>query len=351
MTAVGEFATGWGADYERGWSDRTLDDLVGVAKGGHLFVPLFRPFDYITAPNTLVTILSAESNRMGVDALRGTQATFHRNTDFDEIIFQWAGETSYETEMGSIAASTGEFLFMPSGLAHRATGSADSLRMSIRVRDPLNMNYTEEKHVGHTTYHAKWVGGPDWPVPPGAPTRGRVLESLHTWDDQPGDETLMEREYDRYVGATSKGRALQKVRIFDLFTEITGRRGPGPTVFENDHFRLEVFNSTGTQYAFHRGNRADEAQFQFMGPADNHSEYGLDKMNSGDLAVVRRGVSHRVTGSMTYRRITFYSKERWTLGVDPANPPKRTTFEVWDTIVERAPWRDQMAAPPQHVTA
>lgn len=340
MTAVGEFSTGWGHDYERGWADRTMDDLVGVAKGGHLFVPLFRPFDYIDAPNELVTILKAESNRMGVDAPRGTQATFHRNTDFDEVFFQWAGTTTYETEMGTMTADTADLLFMPSGLAHRATGSADSLRMSLRVRDPLTLNYTEENHIGHTAYHVKWQGGPDWPVPPGEPPRGRVLESLHTWDDEPGDETLMQREYDRYVGAMTQGRPMKKVRIFDTFTDITGRKGPGPTIVENDHFRLECFNSTGTQFGFHRGNRADEAQFQYVGPADNHSEYGLDTMQSGDLAIVRRGVSHRVTGSLTYRRITFYSKERWTVCVDAAHPPKRTTFDAWDEVIERAPWRD-----------
>ena len=344
MAAVGEFATGWGHGYDF-WSDRTLDDLVNVAKGGHLFVPVFRPFDYIESPNTLVKILSAVSNRMGVDAPRGTQATFHRNTDFDEIFFQWAGQTTYETEMGSITANSAELLLMPSGLAHRASGSSDSLRMSIRVADPLAMNYDEQKHIGHTEYGMKRIGGPNWQAPPGAPPRGRVLEALHTWDDQPGDETLMEREYDRYVGATSKGRQLQKIRIFDIFTEVTGRNGPGPVILENEHFRLEAFNSTGVQYAFHRGNRADEAQFQYVGPADNHSEYGLDRMNSGDLAIVRRGVAHRVTGSMTYRRVTFYSKERWTLEVDPSNPPLRTTFEASEAVVEKAPWRDQMVLP------
>ena len=344
MAKVGEFATGWGHGYDF-WSDRTFDDLVNVAKGGHLFVPVFRPFDYIEAPNTLVNILSATTNRMGVDAPRGTQATFHRNVDFEEIFFQWAGETSYETEMGSITTKSADLLLIPSGLAHRATGSSDSLRMSIRVNDPLTMNYDEQKLIGQTEYHMKRVGGQDWPAPSGVPPRGRVLEALHTWDDRPGDETLMEREYDRYVGATSKGRQLQKIRTFDVFHEVTGRNGPGPVILQNDHFRFEAFNSTGVQYAFHRGNRSDEAQFQYVGPADNHSEYGLDRLDAGDLAIVRRGVAHRVTGSMTYRRITFYSKERWEVVIDPANPPRRTTFETGETIVEKAPWRDQMAIP------
>ena len=343
MTSIREFSTGWGT-HDMGWSERTMDDLVGVSKGGHLMVPNFRPFDFLQAPNTLVPIMSASSNRLGVDAPRGTQPTFHRNADFDEIFFQCAGETTYETELGVFTAKPAEILLIPTGVSHRATGSANSLRMSFRLCDPVEVVTGEDRHIGHTEYDVTWRGGPEWPAPAGTPSRGRVLESVHAWEDEPGDETLIEREYDRLVGSMTKGRPMQKIRLFDIFTEITGRKGPGPTCIKNEHFFIECFNSTGAQFAFHRGYSADEAQFQFQGSADNISEFGAGKLMPGDLAVVRRGIAHRVIGSPTYRRMTFYTDGRWKLHIDPAKPPRTTTWELEEKVIEAAPWRKELEA-------
>jgi len=343
MKTIGEFGTGWGHDYPQSWSDRVVEDLVGVSKGGHLMVPMFRPFDFLEAPNRPLTYMSAKSNRVAVEAVRGAQKVFHRNADFDEVFFQWAGETTYETEMGVVTAKPAELMLIPSAVSHRATGSAGSLRMSIRLRDPVEVLVDESKHIGHTEYHVTWRGGPDWPVPANAqPQRGKVLESVHTWDDEPGEETLIERDYDRLVGAMTKGRKIHKIRLFDIFTEITGRKGPGPTSMRNEHFLIECFNSTGAQFAFHRGNRNDEAQMQFQGTAENISEFGSGEMGSGDLYVVRRGIAHRVIGSPKYRRMVFYSDDRWKLHVDPANPPRKTTFEIKETVIEAAPWRKEL---------
>jgi hypothetical protein len=345
MTSIREFSTGWGS-HDMGWSERTMDDLVGVSKGGHLMVPNFRPFDFLEAPNKPVTFMSASSNRVGVEAVRGTQPTFRRNADFDEIFFQCAGETTYETELGVFAAKPAELMLIPTGVSHRATGSATSLRMSFRLCDPVEVLVGEDRQIGHTEYDVTWRGGPEWPVPPGAPSRGRVLESVHAWEDEPGDETLIEREYDRLVGSMTKGRPIQKIRLFDIFTEITGRKGQGPTSIKNDHFFIECFNSTGAQFAFHRGYSADEAQFQFQGSADNISEFGAGKLMPGDLAVVRRGIAHRVIGSPTYRRMTFYTDGRWKMHIDPSKPSRQTTWELKEKVIEAAPWRQELETRP-----
>lgn len=339
---MGEFATGWGHGTEMTWSQRNMEDFVGVSKGGHLKVPKLRPFDFLAAPNVLVPVLDAVSNRVGVEAVRGTQATFHRNADFDEVFFQWSGETTYETEWGIITAKPAYITVIPTGVSHRATGSANSMRMSFRLNDPIEVAFGEDKHVGHTEYDVTWVGGPDWPVPPGEPARVTVMEAIHTWDDQPGEETLIERNYERLIGASNKGRGIHNIRLFDIFTEITGRKGPGPTCIRNEKFFLECFNSTGAQFAFHRGNRADEGQFQFQDTADNVSEFGVDKMESGDFYVVRRGIAHRVIGSPTYRRMTFYSGDRWTVKVDPEHPLRNTSFKIKETVLEAAPWRKEL---------
>jgi hypothetical protein len=342
MTKVREFATGWGQMSPQSWTERDDSDLVGAGKGGHLFIPGFRPFDFLAAANAPLTYLASSSSRIAVDAPRGTEPRFHRNVDFDEIFLQWAGETVYETEYGVFAAKPAELMLIPGGVAHCAAGSADSLRLRVAARDPIEVLVTAEKHVGETAYAVHWEGGPAWPVPAASAKSATVLESLHTWDDNPGDETLIERSRERLVGTMSGGGGVHKIRLFDIFTEITGRRGPGPVSMRNDRFFVECYNTTGAQFAFHRGNRSEEFQFQFCGAAENISEFGTDHMGPGDLAVVRRGVSHRVIGSNGFRRIVLYSRDPWQVLIDPKTPLRRTRFEVSETVIDAAPWRREL---------
>ena len=343
MKKVREFATGWGDDDPMTWSDRIEEELTGTAQG-HLLIPLFRPFDFLEAANHALTYLRSPQTRIGVDAPRGVEDHFHRNCDFDQIFFQWAGETSYETEFGRFAMTPAELMIIPAGVAYRATGNAESLRLSLGVQDPVDVQLTEADHIGHTAYTVTWTGGPDWPVPSGqeTPRTGTVTERIHTWDDGPDDVTTVERAYDRLVGASTGGRGIQKIRTFDIFKEVTGRKGPGPILMSNDHFLIECYNTDGEQFAFHRGNRNEEFQFQFFGTADNISEFGTEKMGSGDLFIVRRGIAHRVIGSDNFRRLVIYSKAPWEVMVDPRTPLRETTFDVEETVIEAAPWRSEL---------
>ncbi|HXQ53972.1 MAG TPA: hypothetical protein VN802_22960 [Stellaceae bacterium] len=344
MTKVREFATGWGQMSPQSWTERDDSDIVGAGKGGHLFIPGFRPFDFLAGPNAPLTYLASISSRIAIDAPRGTEPHFHRNVDFDMLYLQWAGETSYETEYGVYDAKPGELMLIPGGTAHCATGSADSLRLRVSVRDPLEVLVDAEKHVGETAYRVTWAGGPSWPVPAGngSAKNGKVLENLHTWDDKPGDETVIERDRARLVGTMTGGGGIHKIRLFDIFTEITGRRGPGPVSMKNDRFFVECYNTTGAQFAFHRGNRSEEFQFQFCGTAENISEFGTENMTPGDLALVRRGVSHRVIGSNNFRRIVLYGRDPWQVMIDPTKPLRRTRFDVAETVVDAAPWRREL---------
>ena len=342
MTKAREFANTWGSMQPQTWTEREESDLVGASKGGHLFIPCFRPFDFLAGPNQPLTYLASISSRIGVDAPRGAEPRFHRNIDFDTLYFQWAGETSYESEFGTVTAKPAELLLIPGGVAHSWTGSSDSLRLRVELREPLEVLVTPEKHVGETDYRVTWVDGPSWPAPP-APAKGAtLLESLHTWDDRPGDETLVERQRAGFVGSSTGGRAPQKIRLFDIFTEITGKRGPGPVSMRNDRFFVECYNTIGAQFAFHRGNGSEEFQFQFCGTADNICEFGTDKMTPGDLVIVRRGISHRVIGSNNFRRIVLYGRDPWQLMLDPTKPLRRTRFDVAETVVDAAPWRKEL---------
>lgn len=344
MASIKEFGTGWGDDYPMTWAEREESALIGSAKGGHLMVPDFRPFDFLETPNRPLVYLAASSNRISVEALRGTQPKFHRNADFDDIHFQWAGETTYETELGVYIAKPAELILIPSGVSYRATGTGGSLRMTIQARDPITVNVDETGHVGHTEYDVTWQGAPDWPEPAEGTLfpKGRVLESIHTWDDEPGEETLVERDTDSIVGAAQGGRGVHKIRLFDIFTEMTGKRGPGPISMSNGDFFVECYNTVGEQFAFHRGNRNDEAQLQFQGSAENISEFGAGFLTSGEMSLLRRGIAHRVKGSPNYRRLVFYSRDRWDLRIDPKKPVRRTTFDVSERVIEAAPWREEL---------
>ena len=348
MKKIREFATGWGNDYPMTWSDRVEEDLVGTAIGkkSHLLMPMMRPFDFLIEPNKPVTYLSNDQSLISVEAVRGTQDQFHRNADYDEIFFQWGGETGYETECGTYEMKAAELMIIPAGISHRATGSADSLRLSFRVKDRVEVAFKEEDMIGHTEFHVTWNGGPDWPVPKdrAKPKKGKVVESIHTWRDQPGDETLIEREYDRLVGATTEGRLIHKIRLFDIFKEVTGRKGPGPISMKNDDFMIECYNTDGEQFGFHRGLRNDEAQFQYAATATGVCEFGTDHMGAGDMYLVRRGIAHRVIASDGYRRMVIYNEAPWDVLIDPAKPVRNTTFEVEETVIEAAPWRNDLVS-------
>lgn len=342
MAKVREFANTWDRNLPPTWTERDESELIGSSKGGHLYVPCFRPFDFLAGPNERLTYLASVSSRIAVDAPRGVEPRFHRNIDFDTLYFQWSGETSYETEFGTLAAKPAELLLIPAGVAHTWFGSADSLRLVVHLRDPLDVLCTADKHVGETDYCVTWIGGPQWPAPPAPAKTETVLENLHTWDDRPGDETVVERRRAGLVGTSSGPRAPQKIRLFDLFTEITGRRGPGPVSMRNDSFFVECYNTVGAQFAFHRGNGNDEFQFQFCGTADNICEFGIDKMTPGDLVLVKRGIAHRVIGSPNFRRIVLYGREPWQVLIDPTKPLRRTRFDVAETVIDAAPWRKEL---------
>ena len=50
MTEVREFANHWGHGTGTTWSNRAKEELIEVGKGD-LFIPVFRPFDLLDAPN------------------------------------------------------------------------------------------------------------------------------------------------------------------------------------------------------------------------------------------------------------------------------------------------------------
>src|SRR5665213_3534177 len=114
MAKIREFMTSWEpgnmASMEA-WSERTKESLRGTATGKRK-PPKLRPFDLIRAPHQPVALLANDDMRVSVDSAAGPAPYFQRNIDFDQTIFQFAGTTRVETEMGVEQLAPGEMLII-----------------------------------------------------------------------------------------------------------------------------------------------------------------------------------------------------------------------------------------------
>ena len=356
MTRINEFMTGWDPAFAgfkpHIWADRDEQGLMKVARSSR-GMPNIRPFDMVAAPNEQVLLMANDDQRIGVESVVGAQERFVRNVDFDLLLLQFAGTSSVETEFGTCDMAPGELILIPGGIAHRSTGSADCLRLWVGLNTPVTEFYGEESHRGLTEFSVRRVGGPDWTVPDGAreAPKGRVIENMVTWHDGPDDFTEVERDWDDLVGSATIRRGAQesgirKIRIFDVFWELTGAgKGPGPKVVGSPNFMLEVYNTRGSQHAFHRALRTEEFGVQFRGAAENISELeGTAPVKPGDMYLVPRGIAHRIRAlDDEFLRFVLYSDRPWRIMVDPTTHAFDSSFEIDTRIVRPAAWMTEAA--------
>ena len=344
---VREFMTGWFGDGPvpqsmEVWSMRDKAGLMGTAKSRRA-VPAFRPFDMIAAPNGSVLVFENEDQRLGVESVCGAQPVFLRHLDFQTAYFQFAGKTELETEYGVVEMKPGDLALIPEGIAHRGTGSADSLRWYFQIKEPVQHMFTGEKQTSRTEYEVVRRGGPNWTVPAdrAQPAKGRVVEHMVQWrDPSPDYYTVIERDYGSLVDASSKKRdskvsGIKHIAAFDCFTEVTGRHGPGPKLLQSKNFVIEAYNTVGEQLAFHRGLLSEEFAIQFAGKAINMTELeARQQTDPGDCAIVPLGIAHAVLCEPGFLRMVPYSRIPWEVRVDPAKHAFRSTFEVKTKVVE-----------------
>jgi quercetin dioxygenase-like cupin family protein len=344
MTDTREFMTGWfepAKQHMTAWSNREKEGLRGTATGKR-YVPGFRPFDMLTEPNQSTVIFENSDQRIGVEYVTGTRPNFVRYIDFDALFFQFSGRSVIETEFGVYEVKPGELLHIPAGIAHRSSGTADCARLFAYLNEPLTHIHSPDAHESHVEYEVIRRGGPDWAgrAVEIAPPKGEVIEKMICWRDTPEYYTTVRRNYDVLVGASSLQRdvaksGITKIRAFDFFTEITGRRGPGPKLAESRYFVAEVYNTNGEQFAFHRALRSEEFGFQFRGNAVNMSEFEHNlKMTPGDLALIPLGIAHSVICEENFLRIVLYSKLPWDVKIDPTNHAYASSFEVKTNVIE-----------------
>jgi quercetin dioxygenase-like cupin family protein len=342
MTKIREFSTRWGRPDHRTFFERDLEALIGSAQDSPLNTPNFRPFDMLSEPNQARVIWQNDDMRIGVESLAGTAPTFRRGCDYDELLFQFAGETLVECEYGVIEMKPSELLLIPSGIAHRSTGKEGSLRVFVQLPEPVSIVLGEDKMVSHTEFDMVRRNGPSWANGNGAELpKGRVLEKLSRWDDGTTDTVTVERNYEHLVSVASQGRGIQKLRAFDFFTGMTGKSGPGPMIMESSVFNVEVYNTEGSQFAFHRGLDNDEMWLQFRGDSVNESEFGGVHLMPGEMNHVPAGIAHHVVGGEGFLRLVLYSRKPWELMVDPTQHAFESSFEPKEKVLAAAEWKTQ----------
>jgi len=171
---------------------------------------------------------------------------------------------------------------------------------------------------------------------PGAPSAG------------PADAVQVRRVAEELIGVTSTERekklsAVKKLRPFDLFTDITGRKGPGPKVMSSAFSLMEVYNTVGEQFAFHRALDSEEFGLQFMGVNTNMSEFEEGRvMSPGDWFLIPLGIAHSVKDCKPdFRRMVLYSRFPFEVLAKPSMHAHESRFEVRENVLEPAPWHSE----------
>jgi len=352
MTDIREFMTDWepgNMASMRAWSQRKKESLRGTATGKRK-PPNLRPFDLIRAPHEPVGLLANADMRVSVDSAAGPAPFFTRNIDFDQVIFQFAGTCRLESEMAVDAMVPGDMLVIPRGIAYRSIGDKDALRMLISLKSPVTSCMTDDQCTSRTLWDVKRVGGPDYSAAAAvkAPS-GAVIEHMIVWDEDPKDAVQVRRVAEELIDVSSTERdkkvsAVRRLRPFDLFKEITGRRGPGPKLMTSALGMFEVYNTYGEQFAFHRALESEEFGLQFMGVNTNMSEFEEARtMSPGDWFLIPLGIAHSVKDcGPDFRRMVIYSKLPFTVLANEKMHQHESRFEVRENVVEPAAWHAEL---------
>ncbi|HTH97720.1 MAG TPA: hypothetical protein VL574_09900 [Stellaceae bacterium] len=350
--ATKEFMTTWHSSersYLPQWAMRDKSSLMNSGTSTKA-LPMFRAFDLLAKPNDSLVLLANSDHRIGVASICGAEQGFVRHVDFDTVLFQFAGQTVVETEFGEYAMDAGDLMLIPEGIAHRSSGSADSLRWFAHVNSPFTGLMTPEDEVSHTRFRVRRIGGPNWEIPAdrrNAPM-DRVTERMICWDDGPNDRSIFTRDYADLVSTVStspreKKSGIVKLRAFDLFKEIAGTSGEPKPVFRSKHLELKVYNIIGEQFAFHRALRSEEVRIQFRGTALDMSEVGNVDTSPGTVTVIPRGIGHSVVttpiDSPDFLRLNFYSGLPWSYPSDVAKHHFDSRFEIETEVIVKAGWR------------
>lgn len=99
------------------------------------------PTNYDQAEGTPRTLFAAEGLKVDLSKRTKQAMSFwHRNCDFDELIFCVKGAIDWETELGPVHLNAGEMFVIPRGIAHRSSPGqteTENVVLELKVHHPL----------------------------------------------------------------------------------------------------------------------------------------------------------------------------------------------------------------------
>jgi mannose-6-phosphate isomerase-like protein (cupin superfamily) len=121
---------------------------LGVVGGQEMFKhvnfldPKFRPENYNKADGAPLRMFDSDSVKIDLSKRSIEDMGFwHRNVDYNEIIFCFRGALRWETEMGTVTLHAGEMILIPKGISHRSMlcdeSEEENMLLELKVRDEL----------------------------------------------------------------------------------------------------------------------------------------------------------------------------------------------------------------------
>ncbi|HEY4135353.1 MAG TPA: hypothetical protein VGO34_09065 [Alphaproteobacteria bacterium] len=341
---VKEFATTWEGD-QKLWFERDEDELVGTQQSGGVPLPRIRICDVMSGPtnrerNKAPVLWSGEDGIVESHYISGAEPYFRRPSNFDMLIFQFAGQSAIETEFGEFRLSPGHVIHIPSGAAYRVIGNSQCHQLVAKVREQFQVTANDEKPLTETVFDVQRVGDNTESEPVAFPKReGKILEVTEFWNDE-AEPIVIQRDHAKLVGCAlpNSNRKVTVIRAFDYFCGITGKGGVrAPELFRGKNFKVDVYNTQGEQHGFHRGCDDEEIWFQFRGQAKNDTEWGVHHLSPGEIGYVPRGIAHRITGDKDFLRFNLYFRCQMRPKADASNHHRESTYAVNTVSVKELP--------------
>jgi quercetin dioxygenase-like cupin family protein len=334
--------------HPRRWHEWDEDALItSIRRGSPNLTSAWRPFDMLTgleAPSPgapQLTMFEADDLVVGVEHNGGQMPFYYRSLDHDEMFLQFTGESTIETELGEFQTKPGEMIYIPFGIAHRATGTPDSLRVTVAYHGKIDMGVDPAAPKTNTAWHVSRKSdasvntsmisskmGEQLPD-------GQVWEVMGHWKDETPYWVVRQEAEMANSAQPEEGTPISILRPFDYFEGTTGKgRARAPVIVSSSGLMIECYNTTGEQFGFHRNLHADELWFHFAGSSHNDTELGTCELPTGGMTFVPEGVGHRTTGSPDPRMLmVMYHPYPTRVTIDPSQHVRETKFET--AIAER----------------
>lgn len=108
----------------------------------NVFDERFRPQNYNKADGTPLRLFDAASVKIDLSKRSVEDMGFwHRNVDYNEIIFCVRGALCWETELGTVTLHEGDMILIPKGITHRSMLCDDSkeenVLLELKISDEI----------------------------------------------------------------------------------------------------------------------------------------------------------------------------------------------------------------------